>query len=123
LLRVTSFFEIVKDRGGHLGKSIPCFIRKLVIVFFSIKRGKITFTKLLLVDHNNGIVGEAKVFLNKLDKESTGSFHNLVFAAVVCIEDKFVSYYVIGAVKTQLLGHIGGSNFETTVSGQSLIVN
>ena len=63
------------------------------------------------------------MFLRKLDEESAGSFHNLVFAAVVCIEDNFGSNDVIGAIKTQLLGQIGGRNFKTTVCGLGLVVD
>jgi hypothetical protein len=79
--------------------------------------------KLSIVDHDNGIVREAKLFLRKLGEESAGSFHNLVLAAVICIEDKFGSNDVIGAIKTQLLGQIGGRNFETTVCGLGLVVD
>ena len=61
------------------------------------------------------------MFLNKLDKESAGSFHFLVLAAVVCIEDNFGSNDVIGAVKTQLLGQIRGCDFKTTVCGHCLV--
>jgi len=63
------------------------------------------------------------MFHHKLFEELTSFLHNVVLAAIVCIKDKFVSYDVIGALKTQLLGHIGGSDFEHTVFGLNEIVN
>ena len=63
------------------------------------------------------------MFLRKLDEEAAGFVHNIVLLAVVCIEDNFGSNDVIGAIKTQLLGQIGGRNFETTVFGLGLVVD
>ena len=63
------------------------------------------------------------MFLRKFDEESAGSFHNLVLAAVVCIENNFGSNDVICTVKTQLLSQIGGLNFEATVCGLHLVVD
>jgi hypothetical protein len=63
------------------------------------------------------------VFHRKLFEDPTGSFHKLIISAIISIEDKFVSYDVIGAEKAQLLGLIGSCAFKTAVSGQGLIVN
>ena len=116
-------FKTLEYRSGQLGEFIPSCLRKLLIVLLPVFIVFIIFKKLSLVDHNNGIVGEAKVFLRKLDEELSGSCHKLVLAAVVCIEDNFGSNDVIGAVKTQLLSQIGGRNFETTVCGLGLVVD
>ena len=116
-------FKTLEYRSGQLGEFIPSCLRKLLIVLFAILIVITAFKKLSLVEHNNGIVGEAKVFLRKLGEKSAGSFHKLVFAAVVCIENNFGSNDVIGAVKTQLLSQIGGLNFETTVCGLRLVVD
>ncbi len=60
---------------------------------------------------------------HKLFEKFTSFLHKGVIAAIVKIKDKFVSYDIIGAVKTQLLGLIGSRTFIFAVSGQGLIVN
>ena len=60
---------------------------------------------------------------HKLFEKLTSFLHKDVVAAIVKIKDKFVSYDIIGAIKTQLLGLIGSRTFESAVSGQGLIVN
>ena len=123
MLGVASFFETLEDRGSQRSEFIPCYLRKLLIVLLPICIVITICKKLSLVDHNNGIVGKAKVFLRKLDEELSGSCHKLVLAAVVCIEENFRSNDVIGAVETQLLRQIGCRDFETTVCGFSLVVD
>jgi hypothetical protein len=123
LLGVSSFFATFKKRGGELCQFTPCAFRKLLKVLFSILIVFTPFKKFLLVDHNNWILGKAKVCHRKLFEKFTSFLHNIVLAAIVCIKDKFVSYNVIGAVKTELLGLIGSRGFKTAVSGQGLIVN
>jgi hypothetical protein len=123
LLGVPNVFETLKELGGKLCQFIPSALNKLLKEFCSILLEIIRFKNFFLIDHDDGLVGKAEVFLKELSEELSGSSHHLVLPAVVRIEENFGSYDVIGAINTQLLGQIWGCDFEAAVCGLCLVVD
>ena len=76
-----------------------------------------------LVNHDDGLIGEAKVLLKEISEELANSIHFGILFAIVRIKKNFWPNHVVGAVKTQLLTEVGSSDFKVAVCRLCLVVH
>ena len=79
--------KVFEDRGGERTKLIGSALRKLFIVLLSIQIVSIIKKNLFLVNHDDRLVREAKVFLEEFDAELSRSSHLLIPSTVERIKE------------------------------------
>ena len=76
-----------------------------------------------LVNHEDGLIAEAKVTLKKISEDLTNSIHFRILVVISRIKEYFWPNHVVCAVKTQLLTEVRSSYFKVAIFWLCLVVH